>query len=105
VVLITVRINKQWSKNMSLTDKLDSAYNGMSQAQDISKARALIQPIRADVLRIDAELQVIADSSVFDTADIEIKQALLLAWDVIKDAKTGFENATVTELLDWRPSQ
>lgn len=88
---------------MSLTDKLNMAHTELTQAQKVSEARAIIQPVREDVLRIDAELQVISDSGVFDTVDIEIKQALVAAWNVIKSAKTGFEEATVTELLDWRP--
>ncbi len=88
---------------MALTDKLDTAYAELTQAQKVSTARALIQPIRDDVLRIDAELQAIADTGVFDTIDVDIKQAMLSAWGVIQAAKTGFEDATVAELLDWRP--
>lgn len=88
---------------MALTDKLDTAYAELTQAQKVSTARALIQPIREDVLRIDTELQAIADTGVLNTVDAEIKQALLDAWNVVKTAKTGFEDATVAELLDWRP--
>ena len=88
---------------MALTDKLNIAHTGLSQAQDVSTARALIQPIREDVLRINSELQAIADSGVFDTVDDEIKAALVKAWNVVKAAKAGFEDVDVAELLDWRP--
>ena len=88
---------------MALTDKLNTAYEELTQAQKVSRARALIQPIREDILRVNIELQEIADSGSFDTVDIEIKQALIAAWNVLKTAKTGFENVTIKELLDWRP--
>jgi len=88
---------------MALTDKLNTAYAELTQAQKVSQARALMQPIREDVLRVDAELQKIADSGTFNTIDAEIKAALLACWNVLKTAKTGFENITVKELLDWRP--
>ncbi|MDK1103802.1 MAG: hypothetical protein QGD93_09340 [Actinomycetota bacterium] len=88
---------------MSIIDKLNAAHTELAQAQKVSAARALIQPIREDVLRVDAELQAIAASGVFDTVDPEIKQTLLAAWDVVKAAKTGFENVDIAELLDWRP--
>ena len=60
---------------MAITDKLNAAHTELSQAQDVSTARALIQPIREDVLRVNSELQAIADSGVFDTVDNEIKAA------------------------------
>jgi len=88
---------------MALTDKLNTAYAELTQAQKVSQARALIQPIREDILRVNIELQEIANSGSFDTVDIEIKQALIAAWNVLKTAKTGFENVTIAELLDWRP--
>ena len=88
---------------MALTDKLNTAYAELTQAQKVAHARALIQPIREDIIRINFELQEIADSGSFDTVDIEIKQALIAAWNVLKTAKTGFENVTIKELLDWRP--
>lgn len=88
---------------MALTDKLNEAYTELSQAKEVSTARALIQPIREDVLRINSELQAIADGGVFDTVDDEIKAALIKAWNVVKAAKAGFEDAEVAELLNWRP--
>jgi len=88
---------------MALTDKLNAAHAELSQAQKVSSAKAKIQPIREDIFRINAELQEIADSGVFDTIDVEIKQALIKAWNVLKDAEKAFKDVTVTELLDWRP--
>ena len=90
---------------MSLSDKLDAAWAELIQAQKVGEARALIQPIRDDVNRVDTELAGIAASGSFDTVDPEIKQAMLAAWDVIKAAKAGFENITIAELLDWRPQK
>ena len=88
---------------MALTDKLNTAYAELTQAQKVSSARALIQPIREDVLRIDSELQAIADSGAFNTVDAEIKAALIKAWNVVKAAKVGFEDTDVATLLNWRP--
>ncbi len=88
---------------MTLTDKLNAAYEERSQAQKVNHARALMQPVQGEIVRIDIELQEIADSGVFDTVDPEIKQALVTAWNVIKAAKAGFEDVTVAELLNWKP--
>jgi len=88
---------------MALTDKLNMAFEELTQAQKVGHARALIQPIREDVLRIDVELQAIADSGVFNTVDVEIKAALIKAWNVVKATKVGFEDTDVNELLSWRP--
>jgi len=88
---------------MALTDKLNTAFEELTQAQKVGHARALIQPIREDILRIDSELQAIADSGVFNTVDAEIKAALIKAWNVVKAAKVGFEDTDVNELLNWRP--
>lgn len=88
---------------MALTDKLNEAHADLQIAQKISEARALIQPIRDDILRVNAELQAIADSGALNNADVEIKSALISAWQAIKDGETAFADATITELLDWRP--
>ena len=88
---------------MALTDKLNTAFAELTQAQEISKARAVIQQVWLELPRIDAELQAIADSGSLNTADAEIKSVLLKAWNVIKTAKTGFEDVDVVELMEWRP--
>ena len=88
---------------MALTAKLDTAYASLTQAQKAGTARALIQPLRSDIIRINAELQAISDSGSLASVDAEIISALVAAWDIIKAAETAFEDAAITELLDWRP--
>ena len=88
---------------MALTDKLNAAYDTLTQAQKVGTARALIQPIRSDIIRVNAELQTIADSGSLNTVDADIKDALIAAWNILKATETAFENATIAELLDWRP--
>ena len=88
---------------MALTAKLDEANAELVQSQKVSSARALMQPIRADIQRVNAELQVIADSGSFNTVDAEITAALVATWNVLKAAETALEDALIVELLDWRP--
>jgi len=89
---------------MALTDKLNTAFAELTQAQKVSKARALMQPLRTDLIRTNAELQAIADSGSFDMVDAEIIAALIATWDVYKDAQTALAaNPIIVELLDWRP--
>ena len=88
---------------MSISTKLDLANAELTQLQKVSSARALIQPIRGDIVRVNAELQAIADSGVFDAVDLELKQTLVAAWDILKAAELAFEAVDVAELLDWRP--
>ena len=89
---------------MALTDKLNAAYAELTQAQKVSKARALMQPIRDDLIRTNAELQAIADSGSLDTVDAEIKSALVATWNVYKAAQAALvANPVIMELLDWRP--
>lgn len=88
---------------MALTDKLNTAFAELTQAKKVNQARALIQTVRHDVITATTELQAIADSGSFDTVDPEIKQALIAGWDIVKAAKTGFENSILNELLDWKP--
>jgi len=87
---------------MALIDKLNAAHEEFTQAEKVNRARCLMQPIRDDIIDINKELQEIADSGVFDTVDTEIKQALIAAWNVIKAARTGFEEVEVVALLDWK---
>ena len=89
---------------MALTDKLNTAYDELTQAQKVSSARALMQPIRDDLIRTNAELQAIADSGSLDTVDGEIKSALVACWDIYKAAQAALAaNPIIVELLDWRP--
>ena len=89
---------------MALTDKLNTAYAELSQAQSVSKARALMQPIRSDLIRTNAELQTISDSGSFSTVDPEILAALVATWNIYKAAQDALAaNPIIVELLDWRP--
>jgi len=89
---------------MALTDKLNTAFEELTQAQKVGHARALMQPIRDDLIRTNAELQVIADSGSFATVDPEILAALVATWNVYKAAQAALAaNPIIIELLDWRP--
>ena len=89
---------------MALTDKLDSAWIALTQHQDASRAKALLQNLRNVILETNTEIQAIVDEGSFTTLDTEIKDALVAAWNVSKAAQTAMEDATITELLDWSPS-
>lgn len=88
---------------MVLTDKFNSLHTELTQRQKVIEARALLQNVRAVVEETNSQIQEIAASGSFDTIDTEIKQALIAGWNVVKDAKTGFEDSIIAELLDWRP--
>lgn len=90
---------------MALTDKITTLHAELTQRQKVQQARALLQNVRSTILETNSQLQEIADSGNFDTLDTEVKQALLDAWNVCKDAQTGFEDVTIVELLDWSPSK
>jgi len=88
---------------MALNDQLDTLFAEMTQRQRAGEARAIMQDVRSNVTEADATIQTIADEGNMNTLPTELKQALLAGWDVIKDAKTAFEDPTIAELLDWRP--
>ena len=72
------------------------------QRQKVIHARAILQDARNNVRNWDAELKEIADSGSFNTIDGELKQTLIKAWQVVKDANDGFSDPNVVLLLDWR---
>ena len=87
-----------------LTDKLNAAHAELTQSQKVISARALIQPIRSDIIRVNAELQSIADSGSFNIVDTDIIIALVKAWNIIKAAEQAFDSdADIKELLNWTP--
>ena len=86
---------------MAIQEKLNTLNNERMQRNKVFQARALLQRARETIIEVNAEIQTIADSGSFDTVDTEIKQVLITTWDVVKAAKTGFEDAGVTKLLDW----
>jgi len=87
---------------MALADKITLLSQELGQRQKAQHARALLQNLRSVVIETNTGIQAVVDSGSFDTIDTEIKQALIAAWNVSKDAQTAFENAAITELLDWR---
>ena len=75
------------------------------QRQKVITARALLQNARSTILETNVQLQEIATSGSFNTVDAELKATLLKAWQVVKDANTGFSDPNVAKLLDWRPAK
>lgn len=87
---------------MSLSDKITLLSQELAQRQKAQTARALLQNLRSTVLETNTGIQEIADSGSFGTLDVDIKNALLAAWNVSKDAQTALEDVIIAELLDWR---
>ena len=90
---------------MALSDKIALLNQELTQRQKAMQARALLQNFRMTVSDTNRGIQEIADSGSFGTLDVDIKNALIAAWNVSKDAQTALEDATIAELLDWRPAQ
>lgn len=88
---------------MALTDKITTLHAELTQRQKAQHARALLQNARSVILETNTGILAIADSGDFDTLDNEVKQALLDAWNVCKDAQIAFEDETISELLNWSP--
>ena len=88
---------------MSLTEKITLLHNELSQRQKAQSARAKLQNFRNVVLETNMAIKEIADSGDFNTLDIDIKSALVAAWNVCKVAETALEDAAIAELLDWSP--
>lgn len=88
---------------MALSDKISTLTAELSQRQKAQTARAKLQNLRSVVVNTNIEIQTIADSGDFDTLDADVKNALVAAWDVCKAAEAALGNATIAELLDWKP--
>ncbi len=86
---------------MAIQEKLNTLNDEREQRNKAFQARALLQEVREKVLEADTELQAIADSGSFDTIDTEIKDVMLAAWNVVKSAKTSFEDENIVTLLNW----
>lgn len=87
---------------MTLSDKITTLHTQLIQRQKAQEVRALLQNLRMVAINTNINIQNIVDSGSFETLDVDIKTVLLAAWNVSKDTVTGFENATIAELLDWR---
>lgn len=88
---------------MSLSDKITELSAELNERQKAQQARALLQNLRETVLNTNVGIQEIVDGGSFATLDTDIKNALVSAWDISKDAQTALEDAVIAELLDWRP--
>ena len=75
------------------------------QRQKVITARALLQNARSTIQETNVQLQESAASGSFNTVDAELKATLIKAWQVVKDANTGFSDPNVAKLLDWRPKK
>lgn len=88
---------------MSLSDKITILSTELEERQKAQQARAFLQNLRSIIIQTNADIQVIADGGSFTTLDVDIKNALIAAWDISKTAETAFEDVVISELLDWRP--
>lgn len=88
---------------MALADKMTALHSELTQREQTRDARAILQNVRSTIEQANVQLQTIADSGSFDTVDVEVKQVLVAAWNVCKNAQTGFAVAEVKTLLDWSP--
>ena len=89
----------------AVDEKFGSIVSTRDQAEKVISARVVLQNARNNVRNWDAELKEIAASGSFNTIDDELKQTLIKAWQVVKDANDGFSDPNVAKLLDWRPSK
>ena len=85
--------------------KFGSLVTDAEQRQKVITARALLQNARSTIQETNTQLQEIATSGSFNTVDAELKATLIKAWQVVKDANTGFSDPNVAKLLDWRPEK
>lgn len=88
---------------MSLSDKMATLLNELSQRQKAQMARAALQNLRSVIIETNLKIQEIADSGDFDTLDVDIKSALISGWDIAKATELAFEDVIVAELLNWKP--
>ena len=89
----------------AVDEKFATLVTDAEQRQKVITARAILQDARNNVRNWDAELKEIATSGSFNTVDAELKDTLIIAWQVIKDANDGFSDPNVAKLLDWRPTK
>ena len=75
------------------------------QAAKVIAARAVLQTARTNIQNAHAELLEISKDGSLNLIDAELKATLIKAWQVVKDANTGFSDPNVAKLLDWRPEK
>jgi hypothetical protein len=88
---------------MSITTDLNDDWNQDQQLDDEFEARALLQNFRNVMNETHTSLDEIKDSGNFDLLKASIKSALNNAWTYLKTCQTGFEDADIVEVLDWKP--
>ena len=88
---------------MSISDKVTTLSDELDQRQKAQQARAILQNFRSVVIETNSQLQAIADTGSLNTIDNEIKDILVAGWNISKAAEVALEDASLVELLDWRP--
>lgn len=88
---------------MTLNGEITGMVDTLDKHKKIHHGKVLLQEARAKILAVNSEIQTMVDAGVFDILEPEIKAVFAAAWTVCKNAKTGFENEAIAELLDWVP--
>lgn len=84
---------------MALKDKMATLLEDTNKKRLVIQACSILQRIRSELAIAGTRLQAIADSGSLDTIDIEVKNALLAGWLIIKDANTDFSDQAMVDLL------
>ena len=103
IILISIVLVIAVVAYAAVDDKFATLVTDAEQRQKVITARALLQNARSTIQETNTQLQEIATSGSFNTVDAELKATLIKAWQVVKDANTGFSDPNVAKLLDWRP--
>lgn len=88
---------------MMLNEKITQLHSNLEKHKKVQYVKLLLQKTRSAILKTNSEIQAMVDSGSFDVLDPEIKTVLAAGWNICKIAQTGFENAEIAELLDWKP--
>lgn len=88
---------------MSITDEFRQIWNEKEQRDKVIEARARLQGCRDVIVETVTLIEEIVASGTFETIPLETKQAIQRARNIIKDAKSELGEASVREILDWRP--
>lgn len=88
---------------MTLNGEISGMVDTLDKHKKIHYGKVLLQEARAEILAVNSEIKTMVDDGVFDILEPEIKEVFAAAWNVCKNAQTGFENEAIAELLDWTP--
>ena len=103
IILISIVLVIAVVAYAAVDDKFATLVTDAEQRQKVITARALLQNARSTIQETNTQLQEIATSGSFNTVDAELKATLIKAWQVVKDANTGFSDPNVAKLMNWRP--